>query len=159
MFTLRVPGTFSAKCPRRQEGEFLNLGFGGTIKGAQKLLRGLQQEAQVLKGKTHPHNVDNAGTDGGRDQLHQDGQEDIRKDPFHGQFAHFWPVSAVRMTPCPHRLQPLWTGGILTGEMTIWRDKCLAKVVPTVVIHAGGKSSWQILLFASCKPANVLSNR
>ena len=28
-------------------------------------------------------------------QLHQDGQEDVRKAPFHGQFVPIWPVSAV----------------------------------------------------------------
>ena len=37
--------------------------------------------------------MDNAGKDGGRVQLHQDGQEDIRKAPFHGQFVPIWPVS------------------------------------------------------------------
>ena len=83
--------------------------------------------------------MDNAGKDGGRVQLHQDGQEDIRKDPFHGQFAPFWPVSAVRMTPCPHRLQ-LQTSS--TGKMAFQRDKCLAKVVPTMVIGAVRKPSW-----------------
>ena len=37
----------------------------------------------------------------------------------------------VKMTPCPPRLQlqSLWIGVILTGKMTFWRDKCLAKVV------------------------------
>ena len=39
--------------------------------------------------------MDNAGKDGGRVQLHQDGQEDVRKAPFHGQFVPIWPVSAV----------------------------------------------------------------
>ena len=39
--------------------------------------------------------MDNAGKDGGRVQLHQDGQEDVRKALFHGQFAPIWPVSAV----------------------------------------------------------------
>ena len=39
--------------------------------------------------------MDIAGKDGGRVQLHQDGQEDVRKAPFHGQFAPIWPVSAV----------------------------------------------------------------
>ena len=39
--------------------------------------------------------MDNAGKDGGRDQLHQDGQEDVRKAPFHGQFAPILPASAV----------------------------------------------------------------
>ena len=39
--------------------------------------------------------MDNAGKDGGRVQLHQDGQEDIRKALFHGQFVPIWPVSAV----------------------------------------------------------------
>ena len=39
--------------------------------------------------------MDNAGKDGGRVQLHQDGQEDVRKAPFHRQFAPIWPVSAV----------------------------------------------------------------
>ena len=33
----------------------------------------------------------------------------------------------VRMSPCPHRLQiqapGFFDGGILTGKMTIWRDK------------------------------------
>ena len=33
--------------------------------------------------------------DGGRVQLHQDGQEDVRKALFHGQFAPIWPVSTV----------------------------------------------------------------
>ena len=89
----------------------------------------------TVKGKNHPHDEDNAGKDGGRVQLHQDGQEDVRKAPFHGQFVPIWPVSAVfsvrkayqttrlgvlsvgkglrdrqvwpvvRMTPCHHRLQ------------------------------------------------------
>ena len=45
--------------------------------------------------KNPPHNVDNAGKDGGRVKLHQDGQEDVRKDPFHGQFVPNWPVSTV----------------------------------------------------------------
>ena len=39
--------------------------------------------------------MDIAGKDGGRVQLHQDGQEDVSKAPFHGQFAPIWPVSAV----------------------------------------------------------------
>ena len=39
--------------------------------------------------------MDIAGKDGGRVQLHQDGQEDVRKAPFHGQFAPIWPVSTV----------------------------------------------------------------
>ena len=39
--------------------------------------------------------MDIAGKDGGRVQLYQDGQEDIRKAPFHRQFAPIWPVSAV----------------------------------------------------------------
>ena len=36
-----------------------------------------------------------AGKDGGRVQLHQDGQEDVSKAPFHRQFAPIWPVSAM----------------------------------------------------------------
>ena len=42
--------------------------------------------------------------------------------------------------PCPHifQLQTLWTGGILTGKMIICRDKCFAKVVPTMVICSAG---------------------
>ena len=36
--------------------------------------------------------MENAGKDGGRVQLHQDG---LRKAPFHGQFVPIWPVSAV----------------------------------------------------------------
>ena len=36
-----------------------------------------------------------ARKDRGRVQLHQDGQEDVRKAPFHGQFAPIWPVSAA----------------------------------------------------------------
>ena len=39
--------------------------------------------------------MDNAGKDGGRVQLHQDGQEDVRKATFHGQFVPIWPVSVV----------------------------------------------------------------
>ena len=39
--------------------------------------------------------MDNAGKDGGRGQLHQDGQEDLRKVLFHGQFVPIWPVSAL----------------------------------------------------------------
>ena len=39
--------------------------------------------------------MDIAGKDGGRVQLHQDGQEDVRKAPFHGQFKPIWPVSVV----------------------------------------------------------------
>ena len=37
--------------------------------------------------------MDSAGKDGGRVQLHQDGQEDVRKAPFYGQIAPVWPVS------------------------------------------------------------------
>ena len=39
--------------------------------------------------------MDSAGKDGGRVQLHQDGQEDVRKAPFYGQIAPVWPVSVV----------------------------------------------------------------
>ena len=39
--------------------------------------------------------MDIAGKDGGRVQLHPDGQEDVRKAPFHGQFAPILPVSAM----------------------------------------------------------------
>ena len=39
--------------------------------------------------------MDSAGKDGGRVQLHQDGQEDIRKGPFYGQIAPDGPVSVV----------------------------------------------------------------
>ena len=39
--------------------------------------------------------MDNAGKYGGRVQLYQDGQEDIRKAPFHWQFVPIWPVSVV----------------------------------------------------------------
>ena len=39
--------------------------------------------------------MDNAGKDGGRVQLHQEGQEDIRKAPFYGQIAPVWLVSVV----------------------------------------------------------------
>ena len=39
--------------------------------------------------------MDIAGKDGGRVQLPQDGQEDVRKAPFHEQFAPIWPVLAV----------------------------------------------------------------
>ena len=39
--------------------------------------------------------MDSAGKDGGRVQLHQDGQEDVRKAPFYGQIAPNWPVSVV----------------------------------------------------------------
>ena len=58
--------------------------------------------------------MDNAGKDGGRVQLHQDGQEDVRKAQFHGQFVPIWPISAVFSAgltcgqddpPCPHKLQ------------------------------------------------------
>ena len=58
----------------------------------------------TVKGKNHPHNVDIAGKDGGRVQLHQDGgrvqlhqdgQEDVGKASFQGQFAPIRPVSAV----------------------------------------------------------------
>ena len=43
--------------------------------------------------------------------------------------------TSVRMTPCPLRLQlqTLWTGGILMGNMTIWRVNYLAKVAHTNV--------------------------
>ena len=40
-------------------------------------------------------NADNAEEDGGRVQLHHNGQQDIRKDLFCGQFAPSWPVSAM----------------------------------------------------------------
>ena len=39
--------------------------------------------------------MDIAGKDGGRVQLHQDGQEDVRKAPFHVQFVPIRPVLAV----------------------------------------------------------------
>ena len=39
--------------------------------------------------------MDNAGKDGGRVHLHQEGQEDVRKAPFYGQIAPYWPVSVV----------------------------------------------------------------
>ena len=39
--------------------------------------------------------MDNAGKDGGRLQLHQDGQEDVRTTPFYGQIAPDWTVSVV----------------------------------------------------------------
>ena len=39
--------------------------------------------------------MDSAGKDGGRVQLHQDGQEDVRKAPFYGQIAPDWLVSVV----------------------------------------------------------------
>ena len=48
-----------------------------------------------IKGKDHPRDEDNAGKDGGSVQLHQDGQEDVKKAPFLGQFVPIWPVSAV----------------------------------------------------------------
>ena len=41
------------------------------------------------------HDVDNAGKYGRRVQLHQDGQEDVRKAPFHRQFVPIQPFSAV----------------------------------------------------------------
>ena len=53
------------------------------------------QNKVTVKGKNHPHNVDNAGKDGRRVRLHQDAQEDIRKAPFRGQFAPIWHVLAV----------------------------------------------------------------
>ena len=31
--------------------------------------------------------------------------------------------------------QTLWIGGILMGKMTIWKVKCLARVVDTIVIE------------------------
>ena len=48
--------------------------------------------------------------------------------------------TTVCLTPCPPRLQhqTMWTGSILTKKMTIWRVKCLAKVVniiETVVLN------------------------
>ena len=39
--------------------------------------------------------MENARKYGGRDQPHQDGQENVRKALFHGQFAPIWPVLAV----------------------------------------------------------------
>ena len=39
--------------------------------------------------------MDIAEKDSGRVQLHQDGQENVRKAPFHGPFVPIWPVSAV----------------------------------------------------------------
>ena len=53
-------------------------------------LRPGRSKWDTVKGKIHPHDVDNAGKDGGRVQLHQDGQA-----PFHGQFVPIRPVSAV----------------------------------------------------------------
>ena len=39
--------------------------------------------------------MDNAGKDGGRVQLLQEGQEDVRKAPFNWRIAPIWPVSVV----------------------------------------------------------------
>ena len=39
--------------------------------------------------------MDNAGKDGGRVQVHQDGQEGVKKAPCHGQCAPIWHDSAV----------------------------------------------------------------
>ena len=52
------------------------------------LCRPISQASKVkmrlCKGQHHPHDVDNAGKDGGRGQRHQDGQVDVRKALFSG---------------------------------------------------------------------------
>ena len=67
-----------------------------------------------VKGQHHPNDVDNAGKDGGRVQLHQDGQEDVRKALFHGQFAPIWPVSA--MFSARKAYQTTWLGVMRVGK-------------------------------------------
>ena len=96
----------------------------------------------TVNGKNHLYDVDNAGKDGMRVQLHQDGQEDVRKDLFHlAWFSHVlsleclpnnWNVFSVGKGPGTGRvdmwsgwpprpgrfqLQTLWIGGILTSNL------------------------------------------
>ena len=58
----------------------------------------------TVKGNNHPSDVGNAGKDGGR--VHQDNQEDVKKDLFHGQFANV--STPVRMNPCPRPPTPYY---------------------------------------------------
>ena len=58
--------------------------------------------------------MDNAGKDGGRVQLHQDGQEDVRKALFYGQIAPDWPVSVVVSAACVY--QSTGKGVVSVGE-------------------------------------------
>ena len=86
------------------------------------------------------HDVDIAGKDGGRVQLHQDGQEDIRKTPFYGQIAPIWPVSMVFSAASAY--QSTGMGVVSVGEgqgkdrvdMGSWQ-----KLFP---LFAGGKPSF-----------------
>ena len=58
--------------------------------------------------------MDNAGKDGGRVQLHQDGQEYVRKALFHGQFVPIWPVFA--MFPVKNAYQTTGLGLVSVGK-------------------------------------------
>ena len=58
--------------------------------------------------------MDSAGKDGGRVQLHQDGQEDVRKAPFYGQIAPVWPVLVV--VPATSAYQSTGMGVVSVGE-------------------------------------------
>ena len=62
--------------------------------------------------------MDNAGKNGGRLHLHQDGREDIRKAPFQGQFAPIWPVSAVFSAKKAYQTTVLGVVSVGKGEGT-----------------------------------------
>ena len=68
--------------------------------------------------------MDIAGKDGGRVQLHQDGQEDVRKAPFHGQFVPIWPVSAVFSAWSAYQTTGIGVfsmgKGLGTGRVDMW---------------------------------------
>ena len=69
----------------------------------------------TVKGKNHPHDVDIVGKDGGRVQLHQDGQEDVRKALFHGQFVPIWPVSVL--FSANNAYQTIGLGVVIAGKV------------------------------------------
>ena len=58
--------------------------------------------------------MDNARKDGGRVQLHQDGQEDVRKAPFYGQISPDGPVSVVFSAASAY--QSTGMGVVIVGE-------------------------------------------
>ena len=68
----------------------------------------------TLKGENHPPDVHNAGKDGGRVQLHQDGQEDVRNALFHEQLAPIRPFLAV--FPVKNAYQTTRLGVVIEGK-------------------------------------------
>ena len=62
--------------------------------------------------------MDSAGKDGGRVQLHQDGQEDVRKVPFYGHIAPDWPVSVVVSAASVYQLTGMGVVSVGEGQGT-----------------------------------------